>query len=212
MQSKGKGQLLRKGSSTCSQFKLDGKAIKIDGICLDYFRGRGFGLWSCHGGSNQRFSPKGPGKWCLSSGKCVEMAGKADGEQCSADTDCSSKLCTGGTCVAKKAVGLLCGRDAECTTGMCVKAKCFTKQPEGASCGADRECTSNRCSGGSCAKPLGVQLQSTSNSQCIAQVGNELRFAKCNAGDPAQLWTKDSNGAFANAKTQKCMVKGGYAC
>merc|ERR1719171_577481 len=36
LQSKGKGQLLRKGSS-CSQFKLDGKAIKIDGVCLDYF-------------------------------------------------------------------------------------------------------------------------------------------------------------------------------
>jgi hypothetical protein len=39
-----------------------------------------------------------------------------------------------------------------------------------------------------------------------------LNLRPCNKGDPSQLWSETSSGALQNAKTNKCMTVGSYAC
>lgn len=205
--------LTRNQNSGCARFKLDGKAFKsIDstGQCLDYFGGRGFGLWSCHGGSNQQFTTQGE-KWCSGS-NCVQNSGSPDGTSCSSDSKCASGRCEGGQCKAKAPVGQGCTKDAYCTTGMCVSGKCKDKQPAGASCGAPRECLSFNCEAGKCAKPQGKQLQERYTKKCIADTGGQLNYKPCNKGDPSQLWGEAAGGVLQNSKTGKCMTVGSYAC
>jgi len=192
---------------------MAGKTIKsLDhpGQCLDLFGRRDWGLWSCHGKANQKFTSQGD-KWCTG-GKCVQNAGAANGASCSSDSQCGSGLCNGNQCSAKASVGQQCGKDAACTTGMCVSSTCKDKQPESASCGAARECQSNRCEGGVCAKAQGKQLQERGTKKCIADTGGQLNFMPCDKGDPSQLWSEAAGGAFQNAKTSKCMTVGSYAC
>jgi len=206
-------KLIRNSKDGCARFKLDGKVFKsIDhgGQCLDLFHRRDFGLWNCHGGGNQKLTAQGD-KWCTT-GKCIENAGAADGSGCAGDAQCASGLCDGGKCKAKAAVGGACSKDAACTTGMCVSDKCIDKQKEGAKCGAARECESNRCENGSCQKAVGTQLQEKRTKKCISDDGGTLNFKPCNKGDPAQLWGDFGGGVYQNAKTNKCISQGGYAC
>jgi len=62
------------------------------------------------------------------------------------------------------------------------------------------------------ATTTGKQLQEANTRKCIRDDGGTLNFQTCNRGDPAQLWGVGPGGAYKNAKTGKCMVKGSYAC
>ena len=57
----------------CTDFEFDEgrRALKIASGCVDYFAGRGFGLYSCHYGSNQRFNWEG-GQFCGQEG-CLKV-------------------------------------------------------------------------------------------------------------------------------------------
>lgn len=75
LKSKGSGNLLETGATgNCARFTVSGKAFRsVDepGQCLDYFSSRGWGLWSCNGGSNQQLQREGS-RWCTDSAQCVE--------------------------------------------------------------------------------------------------------------------------------------------
>merc|ERR1711874_135797 len=77
LKSRGPFQLLEKSATSgCATFKILGKEFRsVDepGHCLDYFHGRGWGLWGCHKGQNQQFLQTGS-KWCIAGGHCVESA------------------------------------------------------------------------------------------------------------------------------------------
>jgi len=76
LQSNGGNKLLEKAAtSDCARFRFEGtllRSVDVPGQCLDYFRGKGFGLWSCHGKDNQQFRRQGL-TWCVDS-KCVEAS------------------------------------------------------------------------------------------------------------------------------------------
>merc|ERR1712007_228698 len=71
LKSDGNGRLLKEnGDGNCAKFTIEGKTFKsndVQGSCLDWFGGRGWGLWGCHGGKNQQLVSDGSGKWCSGS-------------------------------------------------------------------------------------------------------------------------------------------------
>jgi len=75
LKSNGRGKLLQKGATSgCATFLVLGKQFKsvdVPGQCLDYFAGRGWGLWFCHNGWNQQLRQQSS-KWCVKS-ECVEQ-------------------------------------------------------------------------------------------------------------------------------------------
>merc|ERR1719453_2545181 len=69
--------LTESGDTSCAKFTIEGKAFKSNdeqGNCLDWFSGRGWGLWPCHGNGNQQLVQSGSGKWC-SGQNCVIVSG-----------------------------------------------------------------------------------------------------------------------------------------
>jgi hypothetical protein len=76
LKSAGAKRLLQKSaSSDCASFVVIGQqfnSMDIEGQCLDFFDGRGWGLWTCHGGDNQKLKQHGS-KWC-SRRNCVEKS------------------------------------------------------------------------------------------------------------------------------------------
>jgi len=84
LRSQGSGGLLVQGGA-CGEFAKSGDGdtfgLTIDGACVDYFAGRDFGAYSCHGGENQQFTDRGSGVLCnAASGKCLEVIGTHPGD------------------------------------------------------------------------------------------------------------------------------------
>src|SRR6476659_5439668 len=52
--------------------------------------------------------------------------GKPNGQSCAADDECTSGVCTDGTCTGGTGLpsGSDCSSDAECASGSCNKGKC----------------------------------------------------------------------------------------
>jgi hypothetical protein len=90
LKSDGRGQLLKEtGDESCAKFTIVGKAFKSNdeqGFCLDWFSGRGWGLWGCHGGGNQQLVADGSGKWCSGSNCAIVFGDDATTSTTSATT------------------------------------------------------------------------------------------------------------------------------
>jgi hypothetical protein len=66
-------------------------------------------------------------EYCLPEFYC---SSKSDGSECSADLECSSKVCCDGTCKSSqtdclKREGLVCTSDSECKSNNCYKNYCM---------------------------------------------------------------------------------------
>merc|ERR1711904_110250 len=53
-------------TTTTTRFGVSIRNVGSDS-CLDWFGGRGWGLYGCHGGKNQQLVSDGSGKWCSGS-------------------------------------------------------------------------------------------------------------------------------------------------
>ena len=113
-----------------------GKAcVKAAGCCSGYF---------C---DNATYGPA----------KCA--AARANGAYCFSNTQCKSKICEGGSCVAKActAAALACSQDSDCCSGTFCDdltygpAKCRAPQANGAFCTENNQCQTNICRTSSCA-------------------------------------------------------------
>jgi len=78
LKSRGHGQLLTEdGNSYCAKFAIHGKefrSLDVSGSCLDWFQGRGWGLWDCTEKQNQQLVSKRSGTWCYD-GNCIIASG-----------------------------------------------------------------------------------------------------------------------------------------
>jgi len=78
LKSMGHGQLLTPyGNFNCAEFEIQEKvfrSLEVSGSCLDWFPGRGWGLWDCNGQQNQQLVSMRPGKWCYD-GNCITASG-----------------------------------------------------------------------------------------------------------------------------------------
>jgi hypothetical protein len=83
-----------------------------------------------------------------------------DGHACGASTDCGSRVCQGGVCVAQVCApfcddGSVCGADGDCgshvcTAGTCAAPACAPTCPNASPCGTNDDCASLVCSAGAC--------------------------------------------------------------
>ncbi len=123
---------------------------------------------------------------CDTSSAPTVCTGSANNQPCSADPDCSSGFCVGGTC--GKPNGDSCNRDEECRdSGVCESHTCGKRA--GSACTNANECADGICAQQQCGKGL--------NDQCSAS--SECASAHCEGGACCGF-----TGETCNASTDCC--------
>lgn len=113
--------------------------------------------------------------WCdLTEDPPICKDKKGIGEDCSADAECTSRICDGaaGQCGAKRPAGESCFADGQCESDFCdsLEARCADKRENGEPCQRDAACRSDVCD--------------TATAECIdLGAGPDVTYDICLAGE-----------------------------
>ncbi len=152
--------------NTCQAKAANGKACLTDVECASG------NCWNLICAECDEHSDCSSSQYCTlnvpdsANSKCASK--KSNGSGCGSGVECSSGICSLGTCVACTA---LPQQGCNFSTQYCLSAQCHNKKANGQSCGANDQCTSGTCAAGTCQTPCNASNDCSSSEWCSLILG-----------------------------------------